>query len=80
MGHVALPSRRLLVVLAHAGGPAVQIYASEFLLNHNLGPASSVQRVVARLLADEILERTNGVHQFTDVFFQRWIQQEFPSP
>lgn len=77
-----LPSqaRQLLVALANASGPTVQIYAREFLLQHGLGPASSLQRAVARLLADEVLEKTNGGYQFTDVFFQRWIEQQFNSP
>jgi len=72
-----LKARQLLVALAKEGDPGVEIYSSKFLQKHNLGPASSVQRALERLLADEILERVNGAYEFTDVFFKRWIRREF---
>ncbi len=71
------PARQLLVALADAGGAVRQIYAQEFRRRYGLGPASSLQRVVARLVADEVLEKADDGYRFTDVFFQRWIEQEF---
>ncbi|MBC7098491.1 AAA family ATPase [Candidatus Bipolaricaulota bacterium] len=72
-----LKARRLLVALAKEGNPRVEIYSGRFLQRHNLGPASSVQRALSRLLSEEILERVNGGYEFTDVFFKRWIRKEF---
>jgi hypothetical protein len=72
-----LKARQLLVALAKEGDPRVEIYSARFLQRHNLGPASSVQRALARLLSDEILERVGGAYEFTDVFFKRWLRREF---
>ncbi|MCD6541162.1 ATP-binding protein [Candidatus Bipolaricaulota bacterium] len=73
-----LKARQLLVALAKEGTPRVEIYSRAFLEKHNLGPPSSVQRAVERLLEDEVLERVNGEYEFTDVFFKRWLQRESP--
>ena len=72
-----LKARQLLVALAKEEGTQVQLYSNDFLQKHSLGPASSVQRAVSRLLIEEILEKANGGYQFTDVFFKRWIRKEF---
>jgi hypothetical protein len=72
-----LKAKQLLVALATEGTPRAEIYSAKFLQRHNLGPASSVQRAVAHLLSDEILERVDGAYEFTDVFFKRWLQLEF---
>ena len=72
-----LKARQLLVALAKEEGTQVQLYSNDFLQKYSLGPASSVQRAVSRLLIEEILEKANGGYQFTDVFFKRWIRKEF---
>jgi len=74
---LTLKARQLLVALAREESPRVEIYSSRFRQKHNLGPASSVQRALERLLAGEILERMNGAYEFTDVFFKRWLRREF---
>ena len=70
-----LKSRQLLVALAKEDSPQVRPFSSGFLQKHNLGSASSVQRAITRLLEEEVLEKTNGGYQFTDVFFKRWLRQ-----
>lgn len=72
-----LKARQLLVALAKEDTPRVEIYSSKFLQKNNLGPASSVQRALWRLLAEEILEKVDGAYEFTDVFFKRWLRREF---
>jgi hypothetical protein len=57
--------------------PRCNLFSSDFLRKHNLGSASSVQRAIARLLEEEVLEKTNGGYQFTDVFFKRWLRKAF---
>jgi len=71
-----LKARQLLVALAKESS-GMRLYSNDFLRKHNLGPASSVQRVVARLLEEEILEKVDGEYRYTDVFFKRWIREEF---
>lgn len=70
-----LKSRQLLVALAKEDSPQVRPFSSGFLQKHNLGSASSVQRAITRLLEEEVLEKTDGGYQFTDVFFKRWLRQ-----
>ena len=70
-----LKSRQLLVALAKEESSQVRPFSSGFLQKHNLGSASSVQRAITRLLEEEVLEKTNGGYQFTDVFFKRWLRQ-----
>jgi hypothetical protein len=72
-----LKARQLLIALAQEESSEVQLYSNDFLQRHNLGSASSVQRAVARLQEEEILEKVDGEYQYTDVFFKRWIQEEF---
>jgi len=71
-----LKARQLLVALAKESS-GVRLYSNSFLQRHNLGSASSVQRAVERLQEEEILEKVDGEYQYTDVFFKRWIQEEF---
>lgn len=72
-----LKSRQLLVALAKEESPQVRPFSSDFLRRHNLGSASSVQRAIERLLEEEVLEKTDGGYQFTDIFFKRWIREAF---
>jgi len=72
-----LKARQLLVALAKEDRFQAQVYSGDFLQKHALGSASSVQRVVSRLITEEILEKVNGGYHFTDVFFKRWIRDEF---
>jgi len=74
---LAVKARRLLVALAKEEGSRVRLYSNNFLQKHNLGSASSIQRAVARLMEEEILEKVDGEYQYTDVFFKRWIRKEF---
>lgn len=71
-----LKARQLLVALAKEENYQVRVYSSDFLQKHNLGPASSVQRAVFRLMTEEILEKVDGGYQYTDAFFKRWIRNE----
>jgi len=72
-----LKARQVLVALAKEDRSQAQLYSSDFLQKHALGSASSVQRAVSRLITEEILEKVNGGYEFTDVFFKRWIRDEF---
>jgi hypothetical protein len=73
---LSLKARQVLAALAKEGRSQARLYSNDFLQKHGLGPASSVQRAVSRLMAEEILEKVNGGYQYTDVFFKRWIRNE----
>ena len=70
-------ARQLLVALAKEEGPQCQIFSNDFLRRHNLGPASSVQRAVAGLLREEVLEKADDRYRYTDIFFKRWLKKTF---
>ncbi|MFQ5857036.1 MAG: ATP-binding protein [Anaerolineae bacterium] len=72
-----LKARQLLVALAKEERSPVQLYSNDFLTRHNLGSASSVQRAIARLQQEEILEKVDEEYQYTDLFFKRWIREQF---
>ena len=72
---LTLKARQLLVALAKEEDTQVRPFSSDFLRKHNLGSASSVQRAITRLLEEEVLEKTDGGYQFTDVFFKRWLRE-----
>ena len=72
---LTLKARQLLVALAKEEDTQVRPFSSDFLRKHNLGSASSVQRAITRLLEEEVLEKTDGGYQFTDVFFRRWLRE-----
>lgn len=71
-----LKARQLLLALAREERSQVQLYSNDFLQSHNLGSTSSLQRTVARLLKEEILEKVDGEYQYTDLFFKRWLREE----
>jgi len=70
-------ARQLLIALAKEEGPQGQIFSNDFLRKHNLGPASSIQRAVAGLLREEVLEKADDGYQYTDIFFKRWLKKTF---
>ncbi len=70
-------ARQLLVALAKEESHQCQIFSNDFLRRHNLGPASSVQRAVAGLLREEVLEKADDRYRYTDIFFKRWLKKTF---
>jgi hypothetical protein len=52
----------------------VQPHAFQFLVNHKLGAASSVERALRNLLDSEYVERTEIAYRVKDPLLHRWLQ------
>lgn len=51
------------------------IFTSDFAEKFHLGPVSSTQRSIQRLIKEGILTRQADVYCFNDPFFKRWIEK-----
>lgn len=66
--------RRLLLAMAES--PTRHVFAAEFMAQHRLGAASSVQRAVQRLTKRGIIRRTGHGYRIIDPLFVLWMQGE----
>lgn len=71
-GRLSPRQRLILTALAIGGGTAV--YSEQYRRQHHLGAASSVQRSLARLIDDDLVESSpQGIYGVPDVFLRAWI-------
>ncbi len=70
---LSLHQKNLLRAVASAGGK--KIFSKDYLLQHNLGSFSTVQKSLGRLLAMQILEKSDDAYAIQDVFFQHWLNR-----
>lgn len=73
-----IPEKQKEVLYAIAKeGKAVRITSSEFIRNHRLTSASSVQSAVKKLLEKDTITEINKVYSVTDRLFSLWINNLF---
>ncbi len=72
--NLTLSQRNFLKSLATSSGKS--IFSHDFLAEHNLGPAASVQTSVNSLLSHGFLEKENSSYVFSDVFFKKWVENK----
>jgi hypothetical protein len=72
----SLHQRQVLQAIARSGGR--NVFAKDFLATHRLGASSSVQRSLAQLLKEQVIQKANGEHRFADPFFREWISARLP--
>lgn len=53
-----------------------KLFSSRFLIDHDLGSASSIQKALTALIEKNLIDRENGFYFLTDVFFKRWLQKQ----
>lgn len=77
---LSVKQRSMLFALAREEekGEMVQrrIFSKEFLEEYNLASPSTVQRAVEQLEEKELVERENGGHRVSDIFFSRWLSKQ----
>jgi hypothetical protein len=73
---LSLHQRQVLQAIARSGGR--NVFTKEFLATHRLWASSSVQRSLAQLLKDQIVQRVNGEYHFSDPFFREWVSIRLP--
>lgn len=72
----SLHQRQVLQAIARSGGR--NVFAKDFLAAHRLGASSSVQRSLAQLRKEQVLQKANGDYRFADPFFREWISARLP--
>lgn len=72
-----LTAKQRAVIVAIAKDSPVSVFSNSFLRKHSLGPASSVQKALDRLVHREVLVKENSQYAFEDVFFKRWVLATF---
>jgi len=70
---LTLAQRRLLQAIAGDTGKGV--FSQDYLAQHDLGSASSVQTSTHLLIEKGLLDRENGDFYIEDVIFRHWIMQ-----
>lgn len=70
---------RLLVAIAREG-VVEKPHSFDFLVQHQLGAASSVERALRNLADSRMILRTAEGWQLRSVFLQRWIEWLYPLP
>lgn len=74
---LSVHQRLLLLALAENGGE--EVYSQDFRRRHRLGPPSSVQRALERLIEREIVELSPpGTYRLQDVFLRSWLRRLNP--
>jgi uncharacterized protein len=74
---LTVTERRLLFGIAETAEAAP--FAIAFLRKYQLGAASSIQRVVERLVQKGVIDRTENGYRIIDPFFALWIKREDPA-
>jgi len=68
-----LSAHQRQVLIAIAAEPTA-VYSEGYRQQHRLGPASSVQRSITRLVEDDLIEpASRGMYSISDVFLREWI-------
>ncbi len=68
--------KALLLALAKTSEQKQQkMFSHQFLIEHDLGSASSVQKALSVLGDKGLIDRENGLYFMSDVFFKRWLQK-----
>lgn len=71
---LTLAQRNVLQAIANVGGE--KIFSNEFIDATGIMPGSTLQTSVTLLIKKGIIEKDNGIHEVTDVFFKEWIKKE----
>jgi hypothetical protein len=68
-------SRQKMLLLALAQESSANIFSKEFIKKFNLGAVSSIQKSLKRLTELEMVDKINGRHEISDIFFSLWIKE-----
>ncbi|MFC1495990.1 ATP-binding protein [Candidatus Margulisiibacteriota bacterium] len=66
------PQKRLLEAISKDSSDS--IYSKEFILENELGAATSIQRSIKALIRKGLVEKGNGDYIFSDIIFYKWLR------
>ncbi|MEG1738292.1 MAG: ATP-binding protein [Odoribacter sp.] len=73
-----IPEKQKVLLYAIAKeGEATQIFSADFIKQHNLATASSIQAATKQLLEKDYITEVNKVYSVTDKLFAMWINQVY---
>ena len=70
---LTIKQKNLMVALAKEEYP--EVFSRKFLEKYGLGPSSSVQKALKKLLKKELVRQENGSYVIYDLFFTKWIRR-----
>ena len=70
---LTIKQKNLLAALAKEEYP--EIFSKKFLETYGIGPASSIQKALKKLLKKELVQQENGSYVIYDLFFKKWIRR-----
>ena len=70
---LTIKQKNLMVALAKEEYP--EVFSKSFLETYGLGPSSSIQKALKKLLQKEFIQPENGSYVIYDLFFKKWIRR-----
>ena len=70
---LTIKQKNLMVALAKEEYP--EVFSEKFLETYGLGPSSSIQKALKKLLKKELVRQENGSYVIYDLFFRKWIRR-----
>ncbi len=70
---LTIKQKNLMVALAKEESP--EVFSRKFLETYGLGPSSSIQKALKKLLKKELIQQENGSYLIYDLFFKKWIRR-----
>ncbi len=70
---LTIKQKNLMVALAKEEYP--EVFSKKFLEKYGLGPSSSIQKALKKLLKKELVQQENGSYVIYDLFFKKWIRR-----
>jgi len=70
---LTIKQKNLMVALAKEESP--EVFSKKFLETYGLGPSSSIQKALKKLLKKELIQQENGSYIVYDLFFKKWIRR-----
>lgn len=70
---LTIKQKNLMVALSKEECP--EVFSKKFLETYGLGPSSSIQKALKKLLKKELIQQENGSYIIYDLFFKKWIRR-----
>jgi len=70
---LTIKQKNLMVALAKEEYP--EVFSRKFLETYGLGPSSSIQKALKKLLKKELVRQENSSYVIYDLFFTKWIRR-----
>ena len=73
---LTVKQKKVLIALSKIE-PYEKIFSHDFLVEHNIGPVSTLQRILKGLAKKELIDKSNGNYEMLDIIFKKWLQKVY---